>query len=935
MPISWNEIRRNAIAFASDWADVSREDAEAQTFWNEFFAVFGIKRRTVASFEEPIKKLSGNWGFIDLFWPATVLVEHKSRGQSLDKAESQAMEYIHGLKNAGRDDEIPRYVIVSDFARIAVHDLEESQSAVVELQDLHSHADKFAFIPGYQQHKLDPDDPIDIRAVGLLGDLRDALEDGGYVGHDLERFLVRVLFCLFAENTDLFDRKAFTHFIENHSSPDGSNLGAQLARLFEVLNTPEDKRQKHLLEELAGFRYVNGELFAEALNFADFNRDMRNRLLVCCRFDWSRISPAIFGSLFQSLFKGEARSRERRQIGAHYTSERDILKVVRSLFLDELRAEFERRKSLKGTQRTKKLKEFHTNLGSLKFLDPACGCGNFLVVTYRELRLLEIDVLKALNGRQQVTDIQLLSVIDVDAMYGIEINEFPARIAEVALWLVDHQMNQRLSEAFGQYLVRLPLRKSATILVANALRIDWDEVLPANSCSYVLGNPPFVGKHLMTGEQSSDMKRIWGELHGLGVLDYVTAWYRKAASYIGNKPIQVAFVSTNSISQGEQVPVLWSTLFAEGVQIDFAHTTFPWESEARGAAHVHVVIIGFSRTGKTTRTLTEYSPQIDDEGERTFVGTTHTVANISPYLFEGSNCLITSRQSPLCRVPKSKYGSKPVDGGFLIVEEEHRKTFLATSPAGKKYLRPLLCADEYLNGIPRWCIWLVDANPRDWRSDKTIYGRVKFVREYRLKSKKKTTREAANLPSVFAEVRQPTTSFLVIPQHTSERRKYVPFGFFTPDVIVHNSCTAVPDATLFHFGVLTSLMHMTWVRHVCGRIKSDYRYSTKLVYNNFPWPERPTPKQISAVESKAQAVLDARAGFPDSSLAQLYDPASMPAKLTKAHRELDRAVDKCYRSQQFQSDRERIEFLFALYEKLTSPITAGLEQPKTRRVRRK
>ena len=424
MPISWNEIRHNAVAFSKEWATVSREDAEAKSFWDEFFSVFGIKRRTVATFEEPVRRLSGNWGFIDLFWPATLLVEHKSRGKSLDKAETQAMEYIHGLKNAGRDDEIPRYVIVSDFARIALHDLEEGRSFVVPLSELHSHVDKFAFIPGYQQHSLDAEDPINIKAVELLGELHDALEAGGYVGHDLEQFLVRVLFCLFAQNTGLVERSAFTLFIENHTEADGSNLGAQLARLFQVLNTLETRRQKNLLEELADLPYVNGDLFAETLDFADFNRDMRNRLLSCCRFDWSKISPAVFGSLFQSVME----PKERRQEGAHYTSERDILKVVRSQFLDDLQAEFV---SL-GTQK-KKLKAFQKKLAGLKFLDPACGCGNFLVVTYRELRLLELEVLKKLYRGERVLEAQTLSLIDVDAMYGIEISEFPARIAEVAL----------------------------------------------------------------------------------------------------------------------------------------------------------------------------------------------------------------------------------------------------------------------------------------------------------------------------------------------------------------------------------------------------------------------------------------------------------------------------------------------------------------------
>ncbi len=507
MPISWNEIRHNAVAFAKDFAGVTSEHAEAKPFWERFFLVFGITRRVIASFEEAVRNRTGHWSYIDVFWKGTLIVEHKSTGKDLGKAYSQAMDYIQALVSAGRQADVPRYVVVSDFANFKLYDLEEGTEHGFKLAEFHKNVDRFAFIPGYKQHKLTAEDPINIRAVELLGDLHDALEEGGYAGHDLERFLVRILFCLFAEDTGLFPRNTFTLFVENHTREDGSDLGPQLARLFHVLNQPEDRRQTNLLEELAGLPYVNGDLFAEALGFADFNRAMRDRLLVCCRFDWSRISPAVFGSLFQSVME----PRERRQIGAHYTSERDILKLVRSLFLDDLRAEFDRIKAARDTNRNNRLREFHRKLSRLTFLDPACGCGNFLVVTYRELRLLEIGVLKALHGDQRVMiEIQGLSLIDVDAMYGIEINEFPCRIAEVALWLVDHQMNQRLSEEFGQYFARLPLRKRATIPHANALRIDWKDVLPPEKCSYVLGNPPFVGGKYQTDEQRADMAVIGG-----------------------------------------------------------------------------------------------------------------------------------------------------------------------------------------------------------------------------------------------------------------------------------------------------------------------------------------------------------------------------------------------------------------------------------------
>ena len=692
MPLSWNEIRHNAIRFSNEWAGETREEAEGKSFWDEFFTVFGIRRRLVATFEEPVKNIRGQYGFIDLFWPGVVLVEHKSAGKDLGKAESQAFRYIQDLARDGRTKEIPRYVIVSDFARVALHDLEPEEQkdlplfegrrvATIEfpLAEFHRHIHDFAFIPGYKQHKFVEQDPINIEAAEMLGQLHDTLEAGGYSGHDLERFLVRILFCLFAEDTGLFERDAFRLYIENRTAPDGSDLGLHLARLFDVLDTSPDKRQKNLDETLAVFPYVNGELFSEKLGFADLNRDMRNALIACTHFDWSRISPAIFGSLFQAVME----PKERRQIGGHYTNERDILKVARSLFLDDLRAEFETRQKDKSTGRRARLEEFHAKLCKLKFFDPACGCGNFLVITYRELRQLELETLKELFGKQTemtLADINRLSQVDVDQFYGIEIGEWPARIAEVALWLMDHQMNLKVSAAFGQLYQRLPLKKSPHIHCANALRADWKQVLPPAECSYVLGNPPFVGKHLMTGEQGSDMEFVWGETDGAGVLDYVTGWYRKGAEYIQGTQIKVGFVSTNSISQGEQVGALWTPLFQRfHLKIHFAHRTFKWESEARGKAHVHVVIIGFAAFDTAKKLIYEYT----DDGKVTV----SAARNISPYLVEGSDLAINSRSKPICDVPDCQYGNKPTDGGFLIVEEEDRAAFLKGKACRNPFFR--------------------------------------------------------------------------------------------------------------------------------------------------------------------------------------------------------------------------------------------------------
>ncbi|MGD0260675.1 MAG: DNA methyltransferase [Verrucomicrobiota bacterium] len=939
MPLSWNEIRHRAIAFSREWQGETREAAERQSFWNDFFNVFGVRRRTVATFEEPVKKLSGDWGFIDLFWPGRLLAEHKSAGGDLGKAHAQGMDYIRGLKDTGRDREIPRWLIVSDFARIALHDLEPEQdpdapllkrlppSVEFPLADLHKYVRHFAFIAGYTHHRLNPEDPANLEATQLMCNLHDALQAGGYTGHELKRFLVRILFCLFAEDNGIFPQKAFELFLRDRTAEDGSDLGVRLEQLFRVLNTDTPQRQRNLDEELRDFPYVNGELFAERLEFAEFNADMRNGLLACCGFRWETISPAVFGSLFQAVMD----SKERRQIGAHYTAEKNILKLIRSLFLDDLRTEFESIKADRSTRRTARLEEFHDKLAKLRFLDPACGCGNFLVLTYRELRKLELEVLLYPHGQQHemsLDDVNRLSKLNVHQFYGIEIEEFPARIAEVALWLTDHQANVALSQAFSQLVLRLPLRASPHIVVANALRIDWRAVLPPDQCSFVLGNPPFVGKHLMTAEQGADMELVWGDINGTGVLDYVTAWYKRAAEYIHGTRIRVAFVSTNSITQGEQVGALWPPLFQRyGLKIHFGHRTFAWESEARGKAHVHVVIIGFGAFDVASKRIYDYG----DGGDK---DTVSTAGNISPYLIEGSDIAIVSRSNPVCQVPNCNYGSKPTDGGHLIIEEEDRKEFLAANPDAKKFIRPLLCAEEYLYSVPRWCLWLVDASPAEIRSVAGIKKRVEAVRDFRLASKKAPTREMANQPTVFAEVRQPTSRFIVVPQHTSETRHYVPFGYFSPSHIVHNSCSAIPGATRWHFGVLSSTMHMAWVRHVCGRLESRYRYSTRLVYNNYPWPGKVTAKQRAAVEAAAQAVLDARAQYPTSTLADLYDPLTMPAPLLKAHQQLDRAVDRCYRPEPFPSDRHRVEYLFALYEKLTAPLVAAAKPKKLRKLSR-
>jgi hypothetical protein len=951
--LSWNEIRQRAIGFSRENRERTSEEADKQSYWNDFFHIFGIKRSAVASFEEPVKKLSGNLGKIDLFWPGKLLVEHKSAGQDLDKAHAQGMAYIRGLIDSGRQNEVPRWLIVSDFKRIALHDLEPEQdpdlplfkrqppSIVFPLEELHKHIRRFAFIPGYKQHKLDPEDPANIEAAELMAKLHDALHAGGFSGHDLRVLLVRLLFCLFSDDTGIFNQKDFHLFIENRTAADGSDTGTKLARLFDVLNTPEDQRQSNLDEDLAAFPYINGELFAERIAFADFNAQMRGQLLKACAFKWERISPAVFGSLFQGVMD----PTERRQIGAHYTAEKNILKLIRPLFLDELRAEFVSAKADKSTRRTARLEALHERIAKLRFLDPACGCGNFLVITYRELRVLELEILLELHRNELSEtqhefsfDVTKLSKVDVDQMHGIEIEEFPAKIAEVALWLTDHQANISLSETFGQLYRRIPLRKSPHIVCANALRTPWETVIAPEQCSHLLGNPPFVGKQFMSSEQKEDMAAVCGHVKGSGVLDFVTGWYFKAAAYMGRHPIRCGFVSTNSIAQGEQPGILWGELFARHqMKIHFAHRTFPWESEARGKAHVHCVIIGFGHGDASSKRIYDYENDPETPTES-------IVSNINPYLVEGGDLVLAKRSHPVCEVPEIVFGSMPNDGGNLLLSTDEKHELVAAEPEAAHHIRPFLGSEEFINGIERWCLWLADVSAANLRAMPEVFKRVAAVKEHRLNSSREATRKLAAKPAEFGENRQPSSSYLLIPGVSSENRPYVPIGFIRPHVVASNATMIVPGAKLYHFGVLTSAMHMAWMKHVCGRLESRFRYSNQIVYNNFPWPADVPEAKIEKVIECAQHVLDTRIECGDgrhgylpvrkksaaSTLADLYDPVAMPPALAKAHANLDKAVDRCYRKEPFANDRQRVEFLFALYEQLTAPLAA--DKPRKKRL---
>lgn len=951
MVLSWNEIKKRATKFSKEWENTQNEEADAKPFLVEFFNVFGINSKKFATFEYRVKKLDERDGYIDLLWKGTILIEMKSRGKNLDKAFQQAKDYLHGLKQH----ELPKYILVSDFENFKLHDLEEEIITEFKLNNLVNNVHNFGYLLGFPKKIYKEQDPANIKAAELMGKLHDRLKEIGYEGHPLEVYLVRLLFCLFAEDTTIFAKQQFQDYITNRTNEDGSDLAPKLQELFQVLDTPTEKRYKNIDEQLSDFPYINGKLFQEILPMASFDSKMRSALMDCCYLDWSKISPAIFGSMFQSVMNPE----ERRNLGAHYTSETNILKLIKTLFLDKLWEEFEKFK-----QNESKLTQLHNKIATLRFFDPACGCGNFLIITYREIRLLELQILlelQKLNLRihqMEFLDISLFFKVNVDQFYGIEYEEFPARIAEVAMWLIDHQMNLFASEKTGERLFRIPLTKSANILHGNALQIEWQSLLnPVNTIDvyaehtnifivseppieygtaniktksfsvfgqeelkttneikfdYIIGNPPFIGSRIMNKNQKQDLIKVFDNIKNVGELDYVTGWFIKAAKYIQNTKTKVAFVSTNSIVQGLQTAILWGQMIDKyNVNIEFAHRTFRWSNEAKGNAAVYCVIIGFSNLVAKSKSIYDYE---DINGEAHEIKT----QNINPYLIDAKNIFVEKKSNPICNVPIMNFGNMPADGGQLLFTTKEKNEFLLKEPKADKYFKQLISAHEFINNQERWCLWLEDIMPEELAKLKFVLERVKNIKSIREKSSRP---QLANIPHLFAQITQPKgLDFILIPRHSSENRKYIPIGIFDKNNISSDSCLIVPNGTLYHFGILTSTMHMAWVKTLCGRLKSDFRYSKDIVYNNFPWPENPTEKQIKNIEAKAQKVLDVRLSFPNSSLSDLYGNLTMPPALVKAHQELDKAVDLAYRSVLFTNEANRMEYLFELYEKYTADL---------------
>ena len=913
MRLGWDEIKRRAKAFSDEWKDAHYEKGETQSFYNDFFEIFGIRRRQVAVYEKQVQAIDATRrGFIDLFWPGTLIVEQKSAGKDLYKAQLQASEYFNWLPQ--RDQ--PRFILTCDFQRWKLVDLDDNgRELSFTLPELHKHVTAFDFMLG-RKVSFETQASVTIKAAELMGKLHDALEASGYVGHDLEQLLVRLLFCLFADDTGIFQPKdIFLQLVENDTRPDGSDVGRVLNDLFDVLDTPEDKRQSTLQAELNAFPYVNGRLFAGRLRTPHFTAAMREHLLDAAKHDWSGVSPAIFGSLFQSVMD----AKERRAKGAHYTTEANILKVIGPLFLDDLKAELEAIKA-RRTGRDKELAKFQDKLTRLTFFDPACGCGNFLVIAYREIRRLELEALRAQYGDQQI-DAALLARVTVDQFYGIEYQEFPARIAEVAMWMMDHIANNEINEAFRLNYARIPLKDSAHILHGDALETDWSSLLPPERCSYIMGNPPFVGAKFQSEFQRAQVRRVAGLGGSGGTLDYVAAWFIKAGQFCAvNRRIRIAFVSTNSICQGEQVAQLWPILFdRHGLEIAFAHRTFSWGSEARGKAHVHVVIVGLAHRDHEPEEKRLFSyPDIKGDPVETRHG------GLTAYLFDARgvanrHLVVLESTRALSARPPIVFGNMPNDDGNLILSPAERSDLLASYPQAMPFVRPLFGAKDSIDGNYRYCLWLPDADPAVIKSIPPIMERLRRNREYRAASTRKTTRQLADYPGLFGEIRHTEQPYVLIPRHSSERRDFVPFGFCPAESIAHDSCLFMPNASLFDFAILTSRGHMAWLAHIGGRLESRFRYSIGLVYNTFPWPEA-SPAQRAKVEALAQAVLDARAAHPTSSLADLYDPDTMPANLRKAHAALDSAVDRLYRAAPFASDRDRVEHLFGRYEALVNPL---------------
>ena len=918
------ERKRIIKQFVAGWQTRGDEKSDSQSFWLSFLRdVLGVEApEKVISFEERVKL--DHTSFIDGFIPSThVLIEQKKRGVNLRKPIrqsdgsllspfQQAQRYSAALPYSQR----PRWIITCNFEEFLIYDMEKptGEPESILLKNLEKEAYRFQFMVEEKDELLHREEEISFQAGRLVGKLYDALlaqyihPDSKQSLHSLNILCVRLVFCLYAEDADIFgEHLQFYHYIKAQPL---NKVRSALIDLFHVLDTKPEDRDPYIDPSLAAFPYVNGGLFADTdIEIPNFTKEIVDLLLYNASeaFDWSEISPTIFGAVFESTLNPETR----RSGGMHYTSVENIHKVIDPLFLDELKEEFDSIKAIQVSKIQKDRAEaFHEKLAALTFLDPACGSGNFLTETYLSLRRLENKALALVYGGQMQWDLGDIIKVSIGQFYGIEINDFAVTVAKTALWIAESQMMKETEEILSARLDFLPLKSYANIVEGNALRVDWESVVPKEKLNYIMGNPPFVGARMMDqgSAQKSEIHNIFGDIKDVQDLDYVTCWYKIAANYIQGTRIEVSFVSTNSICQGSQVPILWNVLFNDyNIHINFAYQTFDWESQSNDAAAVYCIIVGFSLFNRPKKYLytTDNTPK--------------SVPNISPYLIEGDDHFVIAEKDALCNVPKMVFGNQPRDGGHFILTEDEKDEILSREPELSKWIHPYMGADEFIKGKKRYCLWLVHASPVDIKRSRILYEKVESVRAFRLASKAKTTNGYANVPNCFAQMTQPEgVNYLIIPSVSSERRKYIPIGFLDSNTISSNAVQIIPRASIYHFGILTSNVHMAWVRAVCGRLEMRYRYSKEIVYNTFPWCN-PTEEQKKKIEQTAQAILDARALYPDSSLADLYDEITMPPELRKAHQANDRAVMQAYGFDvKTMTESGCVAELMKMYQRLTN-----------------
>jgi type I restriction-modification system DNA methylase subunit len=948
------EQREAARQFINRWKGRGNEDEDGRSYWIELLHdVLGMEDVTQhVDFEKKVY-VDGNKKRIDAYLPETkVIIEQKSLGKDLNQKirnsggiDLTPYEQAERYNNKLDYSEKARWIVTCNFAEIWIYDMnqvnaKDFEPMRIQLSELQDKYPMLDFLIKQDVRKVSHEMKVSIEAGNIVGKLYDAFakefglpetapknetpEEKAQREADLRSLnalCVRLVFCLYAEDAGIFDRASFHDYV---ASFEPQRLRMALKELFKILDTPIEKRDRFLADDLAAFPYVNGGLFSdETLEIPPFTQELKDVLLIDAseNFDWRDISPTIFGAVFESTLNPETR----RKGGMHYTSIENIHKVIDPLFLDDLKSELEDVLNTKGNKkRINALKMYQQKLASLTFLDPACGSGNFLTETYLSLRKLENRVIQELiaidsgvfgqikMGESMVNPIKVL----ISQFYGIEINDFAVTVAKTALWIAESQMMQKTESIIKMELDFLPLTTNANIVEGNALRIDWNDVVSPDQLNYIMGNPPFSGARLMSKNQKEDVKAIFKKIKRIGNIDYVACWFKKAVNFIENTKIKAAFVSTNSITQGEQVSIIWKDLLDLGVKINFAYRTFRWDSEASIKAHVHCVIIGFSMTDEQkkkifTTTYNRKEEHIEDK----------IVKNINAYLVDAPNILISNRSKPLCNVPQMSFGSMPNDNGFLSnYSTEQKDAIISKYPETKQFFRKFVGSTEFINNKQRWCLWFENVSPSVINKSNYFKETLSKVKEFRLSSKRKATQKLADTPNLFGEIRQPESQYLLIPRVSSERRRYVPIGFMKPDVIASDAVLVLPHVTFAEFGILESNVHMSWMRTVCGRLKSDYRYSVNIVYNNFPWPT-PTEKQKALIEKTAQAILDARDLYPDSSLADLYDPLTMPQELRKAHQMNDRAVMQAYGFSTKMSESDCVAELMKMYQQLTAAET--------------